>query len=101
MQIRLTVFDQDGEPFVIPAEMVASKFKRHEFAVHKSICLGDNLWTVSHVASGLSAATGGIKETAVAALQALLKDIKLAELDAIIEKGNALRQKLATAAQEG
>jgi hypothetical protein len=98
MQIRLTVYDQDGEPFLIPAEMVESKFKRHEFAVHKSICLGDNLWTVSHVSSGLSAATGGIKETAVAALHARLKNMKLVELDAIIEKGNALRQKLAAVA---
>ncbi|WP_426107826.1 hypothetical protein [Massilia sp. TSP1-1-2] len=94
MQIRLTVFDQDGKPYIIPAEVVESKFKRHQFAVHKSISLGDNLWTVSHVASGLAAATGGIKETAVAALTGRLKNMKQVELEAIIEKGTAVRLKL-------
>lgn len=97
MQLRLRVFDQDGDPFIIPGEVVASKFKKHQFAVHKSISLGDNLWVVSHVESGLAAATAGTKETTVHAFAERMRDMTLAKLETAIKDGNATRMKLALA----
>jgi hypothetical protein len=94
MQIKLRVFDQDGDTYEIPAEVVESPFKGHQFAVHKSISLGDNHWVISHVASGMSVLTAGLKETAVHALSGRLKGMTAARLAEVVAEAIEMRTAL-------
>ncbi len=76
-QIKLKLVDGSGTMWVVPAEIVSTKFRSHRFAVHKSLDLENHLWIVTHEKSSAVVGSG---ESKVAAIEDAIN--KLAKVSA-------------------
>lgn len=92
ISIELTVYDQNGEKFVVPAELIESRFTQHQFAVHKSLC--DVFWVVSHVESGGLIAKAETQDDVICTAQSLLKPFTDDDLTLDMRQFNARRGRL-------
>lgn len=59
------LFDGYGQSWLIPAEVVETKHKKHQFLVHKSLDLDSNDWIVSHQSSSGAVCGENTKERAI------------------------------------
>lgn len=88
-KFQLTLIDPQGQTWVVPAELVDIPIKGHQFVVHKSLALSDDIWVVTHVATGASAAMAGTKLNAIHAARERLKGMSAKRFKEIIEKTQA------------
>lgn len=69
---KFKLVDTNGQMWVIPCEIVPTKFTSHVFVVHKALSLEEEGWTVSHERTYASVGHGKTKEEAIAAAKAAL-----------------------------
>lgn len=71
--------------WVVPCEIVPTKFKSHVFVVHKSLSLEEEGWTVSHEQTYASVGVGKTKGEAIAAAKAALTKVAAVEFQAKVD----------------
>lgn len=92
--IKLRVADSGGNLWVVPAEMVPTKFRLHQFAVHKSITLDDDRWAVTHIDSSFVVAYGANKQESIDAAKAALSKVKAERFQSMIDDAMAKKPKI-------
>lgn len=86
MAVKLKLVDSQGTLWVIPGEVLMTKFsKRHRFILHKSISLENDEWVVTHERTSASVGSGRTKQLAIDAAVAALKPLRVAEFEALVE----------------
>lgn len=96
----LQVMDSECRVWTIPAEVIQTKFKGFEFAVHKVLDMDSNLWAVSHCKTASVVAYGADKEVAIAAAHELFKLNSVYTLKRAIEEVSRTRADLIVAHQQ-
>lgn len=95
MFIKLKIIGTDGTLWVVPAELVQTKFsKRHRFAVHKSLSLEDGLWAVTHESTGATLGLKPTKQEAIDGAIAALKNLTVKQFEEKVEQMTAQMPKL-------
>ena len=98
--IMLQVMDSLCRVWTIPAEVIQTRFKGFEFAVHKVLDMDSNLWAVSHCKTASVVAYGANKEAAIAAAHELLKVNSVYTIKRAIEEISRTRADLIVAQQQ-
>lgn len=98
--IMLQIMDCECRVWTIPAEVIPTKFKGFEFAVHKVLDMDSNLWAVSHCKTASVVAYGADKDTAIAAAHELFKLNSVCTLKRAIEEVSKTRADLVVAQQQ-
>jgi hypothetical protein len=84
--IQLTLFDNEGLCWTIPAELIDTRFQDHQFAVHKSLSTSNNSWVVTHVETGASLAEGQARMSVVNAALEKLSRVSADQFNKIISQ---------------
>jgi|SRR5690606_19563154 len=81
--IQYEFVDQGQNVWVVPAEILPTKFK-DAFIVHKSIGLDNDTWTVTHAGSGISFVTSPTKAEAIESATELINALSFEELQSAV-----------------
>ena len=84
--IQLTIFDNDGLCWTIPAEIIDTRFQEHQFAVHKSLSTSNNSWVVTHVETGACLAEGLARMSVINAALEKLSRVSADQFNKIISQ---------------
>ncbi|NDI85126.1 hypothetical protein [Undibacterium crateris] len=92
--ISLNLIDLNGRLWTIPAEVVKTKMKDQNFALHKSLDLYDNAWVVTHVETGAIVYTDNLKNAAVAIAAKKINGMTIKKFNEAVEKIQEIRREL-------
>jgi len=88
------LLDAYGRSWTIPAEVVPTKMKKHNFVVHKSLDLSDNAWVVSHYETGAAVCGGDTKEAAIANAIKKINGTTMKKFDDVVAKVRTTRREM-------
>lgn len=98
--IMLQVMDAQCRVWTIPAEVIQTRFKGFEFAVHKVLDMDSNLWAVSHCKTASVVAYGANKEAAITEAREIFKLNTVSTLKRAIRMVSEQRADLIVAQQQ-
>lgn len=84
--IQLTIYDNEGLCWIIPAEIIETRFQDHQFAVHKSLSTSNNSWVVTHVETGASLAEGQARMSVINSALEKLSRVSSEQFNKIISQ---------------
>ena len=92
--VRFTLFDHYGQSWLIPAEVVETKHKKHQFLVHKSLNLKTDSWVVSHQATSGAVCSGNIKARTIELAVNILNGMTKTKFEEHLVKIRATRKEI-------
>lgn len=92
--VRFTLLDGYGNSWLIPAEVVETKHKKHQFLAHKSLDLQSDNWVVSHQATSAAVCGENTKERAIELAVNMLNGMTKKRLEENITKIRAKRKEI-------
>jgi hypothetical protein len=92
--VRFTLFDEIGQSWLIPAQIVETKHKKHQFLVHKSLDLQSDSWMVSHQATSGLVCGENSKERAIELAFNILNGMTLKKFEEHLLKIRAVRKEI-------